>query len=235
MHIIPAIIPNSYSDLESQLFAVRDTASRVQIDIMDASYTPKASWPYNKVDFDKFEALKREEQGFPYWQDLDFEMDLMVKHPETCIEEWTLAGATTLIIHIESTDKLEDIFAYASEHQIEIALALKSSTDIKLLAPYIDRAAFVQCMGSDEIGRHSVALDPKVLDTIRAIITRWPEVTVGVDIGVSEKTLPKLIEAGATRFAAGSAVFENGEAKEQLGKLESLAQGLLDRTVKISN
>lgn len=226
-HIIPAIIPDSYDRLESELSLVQEVAPLVQVDIMDGSYTPKASWPYNKVDFEKFEALKREEQGFPYWEDVDIEIDLMVREPETCVEDWILAGASTLIVHVETTTKLEDIFALCTERSVAVALALKPSTDIELLAPYIDRATFVQCMGSDEIGRHSVVLDPKVYDQIRAIKARWPDTIVGVDIGVSEKTLPKLIEAGATRFAAGSAVFENGDPKERFEHLTTLVQGLL--------
>jgi pentose-5-phosphate-3-epimerase len=46
---------------------------------------------------------------------------------------------------------------------------------------------------------------------------------VGVDIGVKEETLPALMEAGATRFAAGSAIFEMGDAVRAWRHLEDIA------------
>jgi ribulose-phosphate 3-epimerase len=151
----------------------------------------------------------------------------MVREPERRMEEWALAGATTLIIHVESTEHLEDIFAYCGERRVEVALALKPSTDIEVLAPYVDRALFVQCMGSDRIGYHGVSLDPRTLDTIRALRARYPSTAVGVDIGVSARTLPNLVAAGATRFAAGSAVFGRGTAKESYRELDALLSSLM--------
>jgi ribulose-phosphate 3-epimerase len=226
-HIIPAIIPDSLEHLTLRLREIRDVVMRVQIDVMDGTYAPTTSWPYSGIDRDRFEAIRREDEGLPYWQDVEFEIDLMVQKPEDRIEEWALAGAACLIIHVDSTDALERICADCTERRIEVALAVSPSTDIEALAPYIESAVFVQCMGSDRIGRHGVALDPRTYEVVRTIRKRWPTIPVGVDIGVNEETIPKLIQAGATRFAAGSAVFGGGDAKHAFATLEAMTRELL--------
>jgi pentose-5-phosphate-3-epimerase len=60
------------------------------------------------------------------------------------------------------------------------------------------------------------------LQTISAIKKRWPFVDVGIDIGVSAETLPSLCEAGATRFVAGSAVFNFNTPAGAISHLESI-------------
>jgi len=221
-HIVPAIIPESLDHLQKRLREVRGVASRVQVDVMDGTYAPPTTWPYSVADREAFEAIRREDDGLPYWQDFDFEVDLMVREPERRVEEWALAGAKCLIIHIESTERLEDIFRDCEARHVEVALALKPATDIEALVPYAERAVFVQCMGNDRIGYHGVSLDPAVPDKIRALKVRWPQTVVGVDIGVTFTTVPSLIAAGAERFAAGSAIFGGGDAPRAYQELTAL-------------
>lgn len=230
-HIIPAIIPDSLTHLQSRLNDVHGVVRRVQIDVMDGTYAPTISWPYSGVDRESFEATRKEDQGLPYWQDFDFEIDLLLTKPEERISEWALAGATCFIVHIESTEKIDEIAKKCFELRIEMALALKPSTNIDLLASHVDQALFVQVMGNDKIGYHGVDLDPSALDSIRAIKQRWPDTIVGVDIGVSAETLPELCRAGATRFAAGSAVFNFSSPAGAISHLESITTECLKNTL----
>lgn len=222
-HVIPAILPDSIEQLERTLRELRTHAHRVQIDVKDGTYAPGLTWPYDRVDRESFEAIRREDDGLPYWQDFDFEIDLLLKQPEQRVEEWAIAGAACLIVHVESTDKLTEIIADCKARRVEVACALTPSTDISVLEPFLEDLVFVQCMGNDNIGRHGVPLDPRVPDKIRAIKKRWPDIVVGVDIGVKEETLSELMNAGATRFAVGSAIFETGEPARAWKKLEELA------------
>jgi len=221
-HIIPAIIPNSLDHLQSRLREIHGVVKRVQIDVMNGTYAPSVTWPYAGAGREAFEDERRVDEGIPYWQDFDFEIDLLLEKPEERISEWALAGVACFIVHIESTKKLKEIFDECFERRIEIALALRPSTDINELEEHIDRALFVQVMGSDRIGYHGVSLDKTVLDKIRAIKKRWPKITIGVDIGVNAETLPQLVEAGATRFASGSAVFAYSTPSSAIAYLENI-------------
>ncbi len=231
-HIIPAIIPDSLERLTAQVREVRSVAMRVQVDVMDGTYAPTTSWPYAGVDRANFEAIRREDEGLPYWQDVEYEIDLLLRRPEDRIEEWTLAGAACVIVHVDSTNALERICAECVDRRVEVALAVSPSTDINLLEPCVSSAVFIQCMGNDRIGRHGVPLDPRTFDTVRAIRKRWGDIPIGVDIGVNEETIPDLIRAGATRFAAGSAVYGSGDAKHAFTTLEALARKLLHDTAE---
>jgi ribulose-phosphate 3-epimerase len=226
-HIIPAIIPDSFMHLESKLDDLRGVVRRVQIDVMDNSYAPAVSWPYDKTDKNNFEFDIVKDGGLPGWQDFDFEIDLMVANPEEKISEWSLSGAKCIIFHVESTNNLDEIFRQCAGSRVEVALALKPSTDIGVLSSYINDAVFVQVMGSDTIGRHGVGLSDKAVEMVRNIKSEWKNVTVGVDIGVNAETVPKLCEAGATRFASGSAVFNYGSPVGSLVHLESVVSKCL--------
>jgi pentose-5-phosphate-3-epimerase len=105
---------------------------------------------------------------------------------------------------------------------VEVALALRPSTDIALLEPYIDDVVFVQCMGNDKIGYHGVALEERAVDMIARIHARWPKVLIGVDIGVNKDTIPRLYSAGARRFATGSAVFGGGDPSGAITALRAI-------------
>ena len=102
---------------------------------------------------------------------------------------------------------------------MEAALAVRPSEDIALLAPHMEEVALVQCMGSDTIGFHGVALDPRVYKKIPEIKQRWPQVPVAVDIGVNEETAPRLRDAGADRLVSGSAVFSAPEPCAAVARL----------------
>src|SRR5690606_569811 len=142
-----------------------------------------------------------------------------VSEPEQKVDDWISAGVATLIIHIESTDAIPQILERAKERGVEVALALKPSTPIEKLEPWISETAFVQCMGHDEIGRNGVPREESVLGKIKDIKARWSDVTIGIDIGVNEETAPKLVEAGASRLAAGSAIFTSRNAEEAIKRL----------------
>jgi ribulose-phosphate 3-epimerase len=209
--VIPAIIPESYDYLEQRAHALRGVVRALQVDVMNGSYAPTHSWPYVGVQQDMFEALRRDDQGLPFWQDFEYEIDLLVAEPEKHISEWGLAGASRIILHLESTNDLAPAIERCARERLEVAVALTPSTDIAQLEPYIDQVVFVQCMGNDRVGHHGVALDPRVHDKVGALHKWWPDLLVGIDIGVSVDTIPALYKSGVRRFAAGSAVFAGGD------------------------
>lgn len=220
--VVPSIIPEDFAQLEREMGLVDLLVPKVQVDVIDGKYAPTTSWPYNGRDREKWERIRAQDDGMPYWETLSFEVDMMVEKPEEHVDDWISAGAETLIIHIESTNKLDEIFSNVISRGAGVALALKPSTPIELLAPVIDKVQFIQCMGNDKIGYHGVELDESVLRKIRDMKTRWPDVILGIDIGVNEETAPKLVEAGVTHLASGSAIYQSGDIAAMIKSLQSL-------------
>ena len=220
--IIPAIIPDTEPMLRERLLQVRGLVRVAQVDVMDGSYSETTSWPYEGVAREMFEG----EGGIelPLWQELELEIDLMVREPEQHVRRWSLAGAARIIVHIESTEHMNEVIEACRETHTELAIGIKPATDAAMLEPYLADALFVQVMGSNEVGKHGVALEESALRQVESIHKRWPEVLIGVDIGVNEETLPKLKEVGAGRFAAGSAIFRSGDAEGAYRALTSAVE-----------
>ena len=137
IEIIPAIIPKKFKDLERDLGLVLDLVPLCQIDVMDGKFTPEASWPYVNFQEDPdFISIKKEEKEFPFLEEIDFEVDLMVKNPENVWFDWIIAGAKRIIFHYESTDKLAELLencrqklvAKESVLYVEIGLAIDINT-----------------------------------------------------------------------------------------------------------
>ncbi len=205
IEIIPAILPRDFAELEDKASLVQGSVKTVQIDVCDGQFVPNATWPYKKHD-DTFEKLLSEDLGLPFWENLNYEIDLMVNRAEEVAEEWVRTGASRIIIHVEMNGDLAKAIAVIKD-QVEIGLALNIETDIALIEKYKDDIQFVQCMGIDNIGFQGQSFDDKVIEKIKLIRSKYPELTISVDGGVSLESAPRLIEAGATRLVAGSAIF----------------------------
>jgi ribulose-phosphate 3-epimerase len=221
VEIIPAIMPESFEDFTEKAGRVANIVPLAQLDIMDGKFVPSRSWPYSEGGVGKephFQALMKQDEGLPFWNVLDYEIDLMISEPEKHIDEWLPLGASRLIFHIESIqDKAaffaHDIFApearkIGADTVIEVGLALNPDTPISEIEPYIEKIDFVQCMGIAKIGFQGEPFDERVLSQINSLKVKYPNLTISVDGGVSVDTAHDLNAAGATRLVSGSAVFD---------------------------
>lgn len=214
IEIIPAIIPKNYEDLKDNIALVRGLVPIVQIDIEDGIFVKNTTWPFLGGDFDHhFQAILNEQEGMPFWEDIDFELDLMVADAVSNFDIYTKLGPKRIIFHIEAVgdlnsfkDFLEGIDMYIRD-SIQMGVAINPSTPLEDLYPLTNYIDFVQCMGNDNLGHHGVELDPKVYEIIKTLRKKYPDLPIAVDIGVNAKTASLLAEAGATKLIAGSAIF----------------------------
>jgi ribulose-phosphate 3-epimerase len=233
--IIPAIMPSTFAELFDLASQVEGLVPLAQIDIMDGKFVGSKSWPYAlgypERDED-FLALSRQEDGLPYWETLDYELDLMIAEPERHLEEWLPIGASRLIIHAEAVKNWEQLLTLdimqpdtrriGDDVVIAIGIAFNPDTDLSEYADYIEHFDFVQCMGIAKIGYQGQPYDERVLEQINRLRRSYPNLPIAVDGGVSERTAKELVQAGATRLIAGSAIFKAENKEEAIGRLESL-------------
>ncbi|MCH8049883.1 hypothetical protein IIB51_00510 [Patescibacteria group bacterium] len=216
--VIPAIIPENLEDLYAKADRVRAYVNTAQVDIMDGKFAPVTSWPYN--NYEQFEDLVKE--GKPLLGDLSFELDMMVERPEDVIGRWMELGAKALIIHVDSTNMLENIIPRAKERRVAVGIALRPDTDNDVLERWIPDINFVQFMGNQKIGYHGVELDDRVLQKITKLRKTHPKLSISVDIGVNFETAPSLIKAGATKLVSGSTIFNAENINEAIEKLKNV-------------
>ena len=78
--IIPAILEKNFGEIKNKLAFLRERVKCVEIDMCDGIFVPSQTWPFASGGFDDIDFLKiqNEEEGMSFWQDIDFELDLMV-------------------------------------------------------------------------------------------------------------------------------------------------------------
>lgn len=214
--IIPAIIPQSYQHLEKALRRVETFTRTVQIDIVDGVFVPFISWPYHEGD--SISELAQHGKEF------QIEVDLMIKNPERVILEYVKAGVKRVIVHLESTEELQDICAYHHKHDFELGLSINNGTELSELTRHIDEVDFVQLMGIAQIGSQGQTFDPRVLERINTIRSAYPDLVISIDGSVNSETLPLLKKAGATRFVSGSAILSASDPARAFKELEDLVE-----------
>ena len=215
--IIPAILPQDYAEVLDKVDKVKGLISNIQIDICDGYFVPSFTWPYKKHD-DSFEKMLHEEIGLPDWQDIEYEFDLMVDKPEEKVESFVQIGASRIIIHAESKGDVVGAINFL-QGKVEVGLALNIATPISAIEPFKDMIQFIQCMGINRVGYQGQSFEPKVLDKIREIREKYPDIMISVDGAVSLETAPQLLDAGADRLVVGSAIFNDENPGEVISKL----------------
>jgi len=214
---------------------VKDIVKLVQIDICDGKLVPSKSWPYVFDEENHFEKITEEAEGFPFWQNMDFEADLMIKNPETEAEKWIKAGAKAIVFHIESSPKILDLikdlrktYGYSGDSlvNIEIGIAFNINTPNENLDKFLEKNTdgrmlvdFVQFMGIKKIGYQGQEFDEEVLKKIKALRKKYPSVIISIDGGVNFDNYKDLIKAGANKLISGSAIFESENIKKAVEEM----------------
>lgn len=196
--LVPAIIPKSQTELIDTL-AKLDFSTEVQIDVVDGSFVPFTSWPYEPKGDPKaiYEVADR----------FTLEVDLMVKDQLAAADSWLEAGADMLVFHLEgiSLAKLKDFISFAPA---TVGIAALNDTSFAELVPYLEIVDFVQVMGIANIGTQGQVFDRRALDRIRQIKEQFPQLLISVDGSVNENTIEELYLAGVGRLVVGSAIIK---------------------------
>lgn len=225
--IVPAIMPTDFDDLRDKLSKVSDIVPYVQIDIMDGVFVDKYTWPYIHGGPQEFSEYSAGRELFPFADKIRFEVDLMVANPKAVIDDWVRAGASRIIVHVESVENLDEFIPSIKEEisseratGAEFGLALNITTDNELIVPFLDKIDIVQCMGIAEIGFQGNPYDDRVLEKIKFFKGKAKKISV--DGGVNLENAQELVDAGADVLIAGSSIFESDDIVETIEKFQSI-------------
>ena len=220
--IVPAVIPESKEQLLRSLSLFHTFTDEIQIDIVDGVFVPAKSWPLTESDAEGNLEEMLDGIALP---GMKIELDLMIKDPERVLTEWLTIVPTRVVVHVESTNNLPEIFAHKMMHGYVLGLSCNNDTDISVLDTF-PRGSFdyVQLMGIKDIGVQGQPFDERVLTRIKEIKAAHPSLEVSIDGSVNETTLPLLKEAGADRFVVGSAILSAESPEAMYNNLVALAK-----------
>ena len=213
--IIPAIIAKDADELKAKLSAIDGLVSWAHIDIMDGVFTPQPSWR-TPAELDDILAA------------VNLEAHLMVQNPEKIIDAWLASRVRRIFVHYESTtpDTIEGLVRKIQAAGKEAGVVLKLLTPLWTLDFLLEKIPLdsIQLMSIDEIGMHGHPFNEKTLDRIIMLRDKYPDIHISIDGGVTLENAQKIIDAGADRLVAGSAIFkaENvADALERFSKIVS--------------
>jgi len=194
IRIIPAVLVKTEKEFLEKLNKIKDLVKWAQIDIMDGKFVPEKT-------LNKPTLIKK----FPK---LNFEIHLMVKNPEKYISPWIKAGAKKIVFHIESAAKPEELIKKIKMSEAKAAIAINPETNLKKIIPLLGKVSGVMLMGNTP-GKSGQKFQTKTLARAKRLKKIKPNLKLEIDVGVNEKTAPKIIKAGILNLAAGSFIFKN--------------------------
>lgn len=208
MQIIPAILPKNQTELNTKIKSLLGLVSHVQVDVCDGVFV----------------ASKTQFQNLGSMEEIEYELDLMIHEPEQVINDYIEMQPARMIIHLESVKDVQKLFLRLEQVRgiIEIGLSISNDTENAVLEKYIEDCDFIQLMGISKIGSQGQVFDDRVLEKISYFHEKYPEMIISVDGSVNSETIIKLADAGATRFVAGSSLFDQGNIEENIKTLQSL-------------
>ncbi len=229
MKIIPAILPKRYWDIEKGVAVIEGAASTVQIDFVDGFLAPNRTWWFNRKDEEILQEFESEERGLPNWESMNYEFDLMVRDPLKHIDTFVMLGPSKIIFHLESfkQEEMLEYFAKLPEivrTTIQFGIAIGIGTPPEDVAPYIPYITTIQCMGIANIGYQGQLFDVNAIAQVRRTKELYPEKVIAVDGGLNHASIRLLIEAGATQFVVGSAIFGNDDPHGTIKELKHLCK-----------
>lgn len=230
--IIPAILEKDFNEIKNKLTFLRGRAKCVQLDFCDGVFVQNKTWPFATGGFEdnNFEKIINEEEGLPFWEEFDFEFDLMVKDAVENFDMYMKLGPKRIIFHLGAQEDLSE-FEYFLEgldiyirDNVEIGIAFKPSEDLEIVSKLSNKVDFLQCMGIENIGMQGQEFSEKVFENIKSLKEKLPGIVLSVDGGVSFDSAEMLLDAGVDRLTVGSALWKSPDPVGALEKFQDLVQ-----------
>ncbi len=143
---------------------------------------------------------------------LPVDAHLQVMRPDSLIPAFVEAGVVSISVQPEVTLHLQRTLTMIRAAGLEAGAALNPTTPPEILEwalPYLD---YINVMSVNP-GFGGQAFIPEMTDKVRRL-RQMTDLPIQVDGGITERTAPLMVEAGAQVLVAGSAVFGGDPATE---------------------
>jgi ribulose-phosphate 3-epimerase len=199
--IAPSILSADFTRLGEQIAEAEAAgADWIHVDVMDGHFVPNLTMGPFIV-----EACRRA-TGLP------INVHLMVEQPEKFLEAFAKAGASHLIVHVETCPEIARTLNLIKSLGCMAGVTLNPSTPVRSLEAALPLADIVLILtvhpgysGQEFMGEEV----SKVVDVRRKLDQIGSPAWLEVDGGISVQTIAKVREAGADAFVAASAVFKH--------------------------
>ncbi|HVW66608.1 MAG TPA: ribulose-phosphate 3-epimerase [Candidatus Peribacteraceae bacterium] len=193
--ITPSILSADLAHLQDEVATIEKYADWIQIDVMDGHFVPNLSFGAPVVAH-----LKTA---------LPLDVHLMVENPEDRIEEFLELNVKNITFHaeaVEETDSRRALIKAIRDGNATAGIALNPATPVEIIDDVVEDVDLVLIM-SVHPGFGGQAFIPSVLEKVRTLRERFPDLMIQIDGGINDETASLAREAGCNNLVAGSFVF----------------------------
>lgn len=226
--IVPAVLPATKEelDLEFRTLALLPTEhKKIHIDVADGIFVPHTTYPFHHNDaFTEIDCLPQ----FSHNETRHMSVHCMVAHPERVVPMYIRAGASEVIIHIESFSDmalLEACVAMWNVHDVKVVLASLLHTPVETLVTCMERTHIdrVLLMSIAHPGKQGTPFDRFVLTHIHELLRLYPSARIAVDGGLNAETIDEVLAAGVEECVVGSHLLHAKDILQVYERLVAIA------------
>lgn len=209
--IAPSILSADFANLEKEIKAVAQAgADWLHVDVMDGHFVNNIT-----IGLPVVASVKKVSP-------LPLDVHLMIEKPERYIKAFAEAGSDYLTIHVESTERPEQVLKQIRELGVKPGITLRPGTSLSAIEAYLELVDLVLVM-TVEPGFGGQAFMESQIAKIEQLVeirkNKKLKYLIEVDGGVNADT-SKLLGL-ADVLVAGSYIFKNNYA-EAIAKLKKL-------------
>jgi len=199
IRIAPSLLAADFTRLGEELRAIESAgADWLHLDIMDGHFVPNISFGPGLV-----KALRPHSR-------MPFDVHLMIAPADPYLAAFAEAGADIISLHPEAGSHLHRSLQTIRALGKKAGVVLNPATPVESLAHVLDLTDLILVMSVNPGfgGQSFLSSQLAKIATLRRMITEsGREIALQVDGGVTLKTAPDCIAAGADVLVAGTAVF----------------------------
>lgn len=188
-------------------------ASSIHIDMMDGHYVPNLTF-----GFDLIPALKK-------WTSLPLVAHLELDNPDELIDPLAQLGSDMIVIQEDTCPDLSKTIAHIRSYGVKVGVGVNPDRPLEPVLSYFQHVDLVIIMsvppgfGGQSFHEHVL---PKVSLARDWRDERGLDLGIGIDGGVNEQTIGRVVQAGADYLVIGSAIFQRDGITPSIARLQEL-------------
>lgn len=212
--IAPSILAADFSNLSQQIrYAELGNADWIHCDVMDGKFVPNITFGPLIV-----RAARKATK-------LPLDVHLMIKDPDSFLEDFIDAGANLVTVHQEEVVHLHRTITRIKELGAKAGVALNPSTPLNTLKDILEYVDLVLVMSVNPGfgGQKFISSAINKIKELSKIRDEYGyDFYIEIDGGIGKKNIKEISDAGCNVFVAGSSIFGNDNITAATLELKNL-------------